>query len=136
MTRQIALHNCCIFRPAFGVRIFSIFCAKKLKKLKKTLKKQEICSKFLQKNRVFYVCTEMLVDCFIPKKTVFLEKKVQFFGNKRLEINKKGWKWLKKKFDKLWGAESTWKLVKIHNTCCLQPFSFCTWNNHTNLGEC
>ena len=42
--------GCCIFRPAFGVLVeivlFSIFCAKKLKK-------HEICIKILQKTRFF-----------------------------------------------------------------------------------
>ena len=48
------VHNSCIFQPAFGccalqtllaIVIFTVFSAKKLKK-------QEICSKFLQKTRL------------------------------------------------------------------------------------
>ena len=44
--------------------IFSVFAAK-------NLRKQEICSKYLQKNSFFLVCTRTLVDCFISKKVAF-----------------------------------------------------------------
>ena len=43
---------------------FSICCAKKLKK-------QKMLSKILQKNTFLWVCTKMLVDCFIPPKISF-----------------------------------------------------------------
>ena len=63
-------HICCIFRPAFGVRstqtlvemvIFSLFAAKKLKK------KQEICSKFLQKTVFFKFAPERWLTVLFPK---------------------------------------------------------------------
>ena len=65
--------NCCIFHPAFGcctpqklvkIVIFSVFCAKKLKKARNLQQN-------FAKNTFFWVCTKTLVDCFIPKKISF-----------------------------------------------------------------
>ena len=75
----IQFHNykCCIFQPAFGCRalqmlveivIFSVFTVKKLKK------KQEICSKFLQKTCFLKFAPERWSTVLFPQKWAFFSK--------------------------------------------------------------
>ena len=45
-----------------------------------------------------------------------VRKKEENKNWKRLKMNKKGWKPLKKYFDQLSGACNTWKLAETHNT--------------------
>ena len=73
----VKIHNihdgpCCILRPAFGccalqmlveIVIFSIFNNKKLKK-------QEICSKFLQKTRFFKFAPKRRSTVLLPKNNL------------------------------------------------------------------
>ena len=69
-------NTCCIFLPAFGccelqtlveMTIFSVFCAK-------NLKKHEICSKFQQKPVFFEFAPERWSTVLFPKKRAFSSK--------------------------------------------------------------
>ena len=98
---------CCIFWPAFGccacqrlvqIVIFSIFCAK-------NLKKQEICSIFLGVKQSTSVLVQMQKTCYLLK---FAANFLLFQGF----LHKKCWKCL---LQPAFGVHSTQTLVEIYN---------------------